>query len=236
MQFEVIPIKGMIENAYLIKGRRIALVDTLSPSGWRKLQKVLRASRISAGDIEFILITHHHFDHCGNLARLKELSGATVIAGEADVPVIDGTAPSPPPSKLNRLGRVLGKIPEPVVNSYQKYDKVKVDRLVSGGEMIEELELEVIALPGHTPGGVGYYDPEGKRAFIGDLVSYWLSSARMPTISASESIEQIRGSQELLVGLDLETAYPGHGVVIQPNASKTIGSFVARKKAGETRV
>ena len=111
-----------------------------------------------------------------------------------------------------------------------------MDRLVSGGEMIEELGLEVIALPGHTPGGVGYYDPEGRRAFIGDLVSYWLSSARMPTISASESIEQIHGSQELLIGLDLETAYPGHGAVIQPNASKTIGSFLARKKAVGTRV
>lgn len=231
MRFEVIRINGGIENAYLLKGERVALVDTLAPTGWRKLLKVLQRSRVALGDIEYILITHHHFDHCGNLARLRELSGAKVVAGEFDTPVIEGTRPNPPPGTLNRLGRALAKLPPPLLHSYQKYDPAAVDSRVSGGEMIEELGLEVIALPGHTGGGIGFLDREGKRAWVGDMVSNYLSRPGMPTISASESLDEIFSSQQLLAGLDLQTAYPGHGAVIQPDASAVIGRMTEKKRA-----
>ena len=231
MRFDVFPIRGFIENAFLIKGERIALVDTVAPQNWGKLLRVFADSNASIGEIECILITHHHFDHCGNLARLKELTGATIIASEADAPVIEGTTPNPPPSDLNRLGRFLGKLPGAVLSSYQKYDHVAVDRTVRGGETIEELGLEVIALPGHTAGGIGFYDKEVGRAFVGDIVSNYFSHPGMPTISASESIEDIFESQLLLAGLDLDTAYLGHGPVIQPDASKVIRELVERKNA-----
>jgi glyoxylase-like metal-dependent hydrolase (beta-lactamase superfamily II) len=234
MNFEVIPVRALMENAYLIKGERIALVDTLSPLSWRWLQKKLTASNLSAGDIEFILITHNHVDHCGNLARLKDLSGATIIAGEADIPVIEGTAPCPPPSDLSIPGRVLGRMPRSFMEWYQRFEPVKVDRAVTGGEMIEELGLEVVALPGHTAGGMGFSDPGGNRAFIGDLVSYYRSSGGMPVLSASESIEKIRASQELLAGNDLDIAYPGHGAVIQPHASKIIRELLLKKAKTRT--
>jgi glyoxylase-like metal-dependent hydrolase (beta-lactamase superfamily II) len=235
MHFDVIPIMTVVGNAYLVKGERVALVDTLSPWRYRKLLQVLDRFNVSPRDIEFILITHHHFDHCGNLAKLKQLSGATIIAGEADAPVIEGTAPTPPPSRLNRLGKALGKMPEPLVNRYQRFEHVKVDLEVRGGEIIEELGLKVLALPGHTAGGVGYHDLEGRRAFIGDMVSYFYSYPMMPSLSASESIEQIHDSQELLAGLGLDIAYTGHGAVLEPDASKIISDFVAGKKAKTRR-
>ncbi len=230
MRFDVDVIRSGIVNAYLIRGRRIALVDTLAPAGWGRLLKALQRAGLSLGDIEFILITHHHFDHCGNLARLKRLSGAVVVAGAADVPVIEGSQPVPPPSDLNRVGRFLAKLPTRLLESYQKCECAGVDVPVHGGEAIEELGLEVVALPGHTPGGVAYYDPEGRRAFTGDLVSNYFGRPGMPTLSASESLAEIAASQEALAELGLETAFPGHGPAPMQGASPAIGRLLEKRR------
>jgi glyoxylase-like metal-dependent hydrolase (beta-lactamase superfamily II) len=77
---------------------------------------------------------------------------------------------------------------------------------------------------------VGYLDRDGNRAFIGDMVSYFLGRSGMPVLSASTSLEDIYRSQELLAGLGLQTAYPGHGKIIEPDASKIIGILVDGKK------
>lgn len=232
MEFEVVPIIGLAENAYLIKGKHIALVDTMAAKSFKRILKTLTREGLSIGDVEFLLITHNHFDHAGNAAKIKELSGATVIAGAEDAGVIEGNELIPPASDINRLGRTLGKMPDSWYRSYQKFDKVQIDRKVEGGDTIPELGLEVIGLPGHTVGGVGFLDREGKRAFIGDLMSYFFGRPGMPALAASRSVEEIYESQELLAGLDLQTAYPGHGKIIEPDASGIIGMYVGKKKAG----
>lgn len=231
MGFDVERVRLSAVNVYLIKGDRLALVDTGMKSSYRKLFRELWEAGIGPKDIDFILMTHHHMDHAGNLARLKALSGATVIAGEADAPVIEGERDTPLTSRINATGRLLSLLPDSLVRWYQSYERVGVDRKVSGGEVIEELGLEVVPLPGHTPGGVGYLDREGRRAFVGDLVSYFMGRPGMPALSASESLEEIFDSQERLAGLDLEVAYPGHGRVMKPGASKLIGDYTRKKRA-----
>lgn len=230
MGIEVTPVKGMMANAYLLTGEKVALVDTLTPSGLRRLKRVMGRKGLRIEDVELVLVTHHHFDHTGNLATIKEASGAVVVAGEGDAPVIDGSEPPPPPGDINRLGRMMGKLPRKLVEGYQDYERVPVDRKVKDGDVIEELDMEVVGLPGHTAGGTGYLDRANRRAFIGDLVSNFFSRLGMPALSASESVGEILSSQEKLSGLGLETAYPGHGNVIEPGASKKIAEFVRKKR------
>ena len=226
MDFQVVPIATAGCNAYLVRGRRVALVDTLVPRAFGKIVKVLGEHGLSVGDVEYVLITHGHFDHVGNAARIKELSGAVLVAGAADVPLIEGSEPVPPMSDLSAVGRLLGKLPDSWTRWYQKSDPVKVDRKVRGGDSIDELGLEVVGLPGHTPGGVAFYDRDGARAFIGDMVSCFFGRCGMPALSASRSLEDIYASQEVLAGPGLDTAYPGHGRTIAPDASRAIGEFV----------
>ena len=230
MDFEVIPIITMGGNAYILKGKHIALVDTLNPKAYKKIVRAFTDQGLSVGDIEFVLITHNHFDHAGNVARIKEISGATVIAGAEDAGIIEGTEIQPPVSQLSTLGKMMARLPKSWVDRYQKFDRITIDRRVEGGDMIEELGLEVLGLPGHTAGGVGYLDREKKRAFIGDMVSYFYSRPGMPALVSSVSVDEIYTSQELLAGLDLQTAYPGHGKIIEPDASKIIGVFLGKKK------
>jgi hydroxyacylglutathione hydrolase len=229
MEFEVVPIITLGGNAYIIKGRHIALVDTLNSKAYGKIEKALMREGLSVGDVEFVLITHNHFDHAGNAARIQRLSGAILIAGAEDAGIIEGTEMLPPVGEHGRLGKAAGKLPKSWVDAYQKFDKVAIDRTVEGGDRIEELGLDVVGLPGHTAGGVGYFDEPGKRAFIGDMVSYFFSRPGNPALVGSVSPEQIAESQELLAGMGLQTAYPGHGKIIEPDASKIIGVWLGQK-------
>ena len=43
------------------------------------------------------MLTHSHSDHIGSAADLVAATGAQVLAGALDAPVIRGTAPEPPP-------------------------------------------------------------------------------------------------------------------------------------------
>lgn len=229
MDFEVVPIVTVAGNAYLVKGERVALVDTLIPRFFKKIVRTLTDNGLSVGDIEFVLITHNHFDHAGNAARLKELSGATLISGAEDASVIEGTELAPPMSDLSATGRMLSKLPDSWSRRYQKFESVSIDRKVEGGDRIDELGLEVLGLPGHTSGGVGYLDREGARAFIGDMMSYFFGRGGMPALCASRSMDDIRNSQKELADLGLQTAYPGHGKIIEPDASKIISAFMSKK-------
>jgi glyoxylase-like metal-dependent hydrolase (beta-lactamase superfamily II) len=230
MKSEVTQIKGLVANAYLLTGDHVALVDT-GGMGYRKIEKAMRGRGLEVRNVEYILITHHHFDHVKNAAKIKKLSGAKLVAGAADAPVIEGSESNPPPSHINRLGRFMDRLPKSLLESYQSYERVEVDSKVTGGEVIEELGLEVVAVPGHTPGGICYLDREGRRAFTGDMVANYAGRPGMPSLSFSEGLDKIKASQELLAGLDLDIAYPGHGKVIEPDASRVIGDYVEKQKA-----
>lgn len=234
MDSEVIPILTAGGNAYIIKGKHIALVDTLHPRAYGIIERAFSRAGLSVGDVEFILVTHNHFDHAGNAARLKALSGAKVIAGAADAGILEGTELIPPVEKHTWPGKAMSKLPASWVHHYMKFPNVPIDRKVEGGDVIEELGLEVLGLPGHTAGGVGYWDKTGRAAFIGDMVSYFFSRPGMPALMASVSTQQIYESQRLLAGLDIKTAYPGHGKIMDDHASEIIGVFAeARKPAAE---
>jgi glyoxylase-like metal-dependent hydrolase (beta-lactamase superfamily II) len=229
MMDEIIHVAGLIENCYLVRGEHCYLVDTMNPKARRRLDKKMAEKGVEPPDLTHILITHYHFDHTGSLADLKRLSGAKIVAGAGDVPYIQGEKPPEPGSDLNRIGRLLRKLPESWLRSYQKCDAALVDVAYTGGEAFEELGLEVIALPGHTPGGLGFLDRANRRCFVGDMASNYFGRVGPPTLSASYSLEEIEASMRKLIELDLDYMYPGHGKIIGPGASRLVAAYVKKK-------
>jgi glyoxylase-like metal-dependent hydrolase (beta-lactamase superfamily II) len=225
---EIIRIGGMIENCYLVMGDHCYLVDTGVKKTRKKIDEALQAHGVKGQDITHILITHCHSDHIANLSYLKRSSGAEVVAGAADVPFIQKEKPQETGSDLNRLGRFLKRFSK-IASSYQKFEAVGVDISLDGGEVLVDLGLEAIALPGHTPGGMGYLDRANRRAFVGDMASNYFGRTGPPTFSASYSLEEIEASMRKLADLELEYMYPGHGKIIGPNASGLVAAYVKKR-------
>lgn len=229
MGFEVVSIRS-IANAFLLIGDLVLLVDTLDAMSFGRLEKAFRGRGIGLRDIDVIFITHYHNDHIGNLAKLKDISGARVIAGSADAPVIEGKEPPSPPGEISPAGKIARKVPNSLWNRYSSSRPATVDRAVSDGDRIEEMGLDVIGLPGHTRGGAGLYDGEGRRAFTGDLVSNFRGRLGMPVMMASYNIQEILASQARIAALDADYIYPGHGRIIGPGASKLVGEMVRENR------
>src|SRR5436189_3930604 len=76
-----IPWIGSV-NLWLLRGRPLTLVDTgpANERAFATVEQQLGAHGVTVRDIELVLITHHHLDHSGLAARIKEVSGAQLAA------------------------------------------------------------------------------------------------------------------------------------------------------------
>jgi glyoxylase-like metal-dependent hydrolase (beta-lactamase superfamily II) len=217
----VIPVGTSMASCYLVLGDNPYLVDTNVPKAKAKILQALAAHGLEPEDLRYILITHHHSDHTGNVAELKRLSGAKVAAGREDARVICGEQPLPGPGKISLMGKLMGVLPSSWLERYQKFDKCEVDLELRDGDRLEELGLEVLALPGHTAGGTAFYNRDGDWAFVGDMVSNIMRPGP-PFLSFSQDKKEILDSIQRLAELDLDYAFPGHGKILGPGAGVKI--------------
>ena len=224
----VIPIRTLTANCYLVLGDVPYLVDTNVPKARKKIMRALSERGLKPADLQFILVTHHHYDHTGNVAELKRLSGARVAAGRMDAPVIDGSREQPGPGDISPAGRFMRRLPPSWYRRYQRFDPAGVDMPLRDGDVLAELGLEVLELPGHTEGGVAFYHRDGRWAFVGDMVGNILGRPGPPFLSFSYDKEAILRSMGRLAELDLDYAFPGHGAALGPGAAGKIGDLRAR--------
>jgi hydroxyacylglutathione hydrolase len=70
-------------NVFLLSGNgRNILIDTSPSHKWKRLKKRLCALKIR--NIDFLIITHTHFDHAGNAAKIKRVFCAEVIVNKEE--------------------------------------------------------------------------------------------------------------------------------------------------------
>src|SRR3954451_14391180 len=113
------------------------LVDTVMPEATSQIKANIEKLGFKVTDVKYLLNTHAHIDHTGGLAEMKAASGAQMVAGEADKPLLEG-------------GYYPGGREETELN----FPPVKVDRTVREGDKVTVGDVTVTAreTPGHSPG------------------------------------------------------------------------------------
>ena len=136
-------------NMYIAReGEHALLVDPSCPP-----DSVPRDLLPPSVKIEYILLTHAHFDHMLEIDAWCALTGAPVVVGAADGPALSS-------STLNCYWQFM-KLDRGYLGEYQP--------VTDGDELpFADTLIEVIAAPGHTPGGVCYRICDA--LFVGDLV------------------------------------------------------------------
>lgn len=123
---------------YIIKtSDGLILMDTAVPQSTGMIKDNIAKLGFKESDIKYILNTHAHFDHTGGFAEIKKDTGAQLVAGLRDKPLIEG-----------------GYYPGDETNTDIGFPPVKVDRTVTEGDKVTlgDTTLTAHATPGHSPG------------------------------------------------------------------------------------
>lgn len=191
-------------NAYLVEAERSVLVDVGTDPDFA-LNAIKRV--IDPNSLEYIILTHCHYDHTAGTAQLAEQTNASVAIHQCDADLLDdihATASS-----------LFGARPP----------NIKPDMLLQGGEILDlgDLTLKVIHTPGHTPGGICLHSEDIQRTsslrllFSGDTI-FSNGGIGRTDLHGGDSTA-LTNSIKLLTTLNIDAIYPGHGEAVYKNVN-----------------
>ena len=182
-------VGGLGTNCYIVSdgSGHAAIID---PGGDAK--RVLDYVKGNNLTVDFILLTHAHFDHIMAAEEIRTATGAQLCVGAGDAPM------------LADARRNLSAMVYPT-----KAVTLTADRLLAEGDTVSfgNAALTVMETPGHTRGGVCYIGEDvlfsGDTLFAGSIGRTDLPDGDMTVL---------RRSLTRLAALDGDyTVYPGHG-------------------------
>lgn len=142
-----------------------------------------------------ILITHGHFDHIDGADGLRRIYNIPLYVHEEDEQLL---------YNANLNCSLLFNLPAVTID--------KADELITKDQELKigDFNVEVVHLPGHTPGHVLYIFKEMGWVFCGDVV--FEGSVGRTDFPLSNTKELFEGIKESILTLPSDyTLYPGHG-------------------------
>ncbi len=161
--------------------------------------------RMNGTEDLYLILTHKDTDHCFGMNEIKK-HGATVIAHEHTAEILHSERDLSKNAIAKRARKqyhpedVLGN----VVLSRPEQTIIR-DTTINLGE-----EIQLLSIPGHTPGDIAVYHPRSKVLFTGDAILEVMDPyVRPDSINLKTWIRNLERLREL----DIEWILPGHGVL-----------------------
>jgi glyoxylase-like metal-dependent hydrolase (beta-lactamase superfamily II) len=185
---------------------KAAIVD---PGG--DVERILQAVKAMDAEVEKILLTHGHMDHC---------AASDVLRQQLNVP-IEG------PHEGDRFW--IDKLPEWCqMSGFPHADPFEPDRWLVDGDVVTvgEASFAVLHCPGHTPGHVVFHHQPMKVAWVGDVIfAGSIGRTDFPQGNHDQLLHSIR--DKLFAIGDEVTFIPGHGPTSTIGQERQTNPFVA---------
>lgn len=177
----------------------VVLLDVGFPHTVDQLETGLASIGYGLDDIALILLTHHDGDHASGLAAVTGRVDTLVAAHAEEVPYVDGRA-----------------FPIKTPDDQERYEPVPVDLELVGDEAVRTAAgpMELIHVPGHSPGMLAAYLPQAKVLIAADaMVSE--DGLAGPKPHFTPDMETATESVGRLADLDVEHVVCYHGGAVE---------------------
>ncbi|MFA7402003.1 MAG: MBL fold metallo-hydrolase [Bacteroidales bacterium] len=227
--YEIIQILSGRSNVFLLtNGEKNILIDTSVPRLWNRLQQ--RLKKLGINNIDYLILTHAHFDHAANANQIKKRYNALVIVqnNEAncllngDNIILKGTTIFTRP-----IVNILGKRLFPRF----KYEPCKYDLLVDSYLDLNFLGFNayLIHTPGHTIGSMSFI-VDDEIAMVGDTMFGVFKWSVFPPFA--EDSELMIKSWGKLLETNCSIFIPSHGtensrLLVQKEYKKRLKTITA---------
>lgn len=200
------PVRGAMGQVchLLVDGEDAWMIDTGLFGEPPLFRRLLRRLGMRPDAIKGILLTHGHLDHSGNLAFLKEWTGAPVYGHASEQPHVDGCYP------YQGVARWCGRL-EAVGRACFRYRPARIDENFQDGDVLPFWGgLRVVHLPGHTEGHCGFYSERHDLLFSGDLFASYFFNTHLPPPILNSCPERIPDSLRKVERMDPGGILPNH--------------------------
>lgn len=202
-----LPLGPIQTNCYLVadvEARAAVVIDPGDEAG-----RVLDVLRKNAWDLQYILLTHAHFDHIGAVAAIAADRRAPLALHPLDMPLLRAGGGA------RLFGLDIPTPPEP-------------DVLLEAGQVLTcgALTFLVLHVPGHTPGHVAFYCPQAGAVFSGDVL--FQDGIGRTDLPGGDYATLMHSLKAVLLQLPAETVvYSGHGPATTLAAEQQGNPFLA---------
>ena len=212
MKIAVFPLILFQVNCYVVYDpveKKAAIIDPGIVDN-REIDSIDRFLAEHSLQVVAVINTHLHIDHVLANSGLAQKYGVPVMAHPDDAFLGD------------RLGEQARQFGLPF-----RLENAGVTHHLSDGEIIPvgSGSLEVIHLPGHSPGGIGLYDAQGGFIITGDtLFQGSVGRTDLPGGDMGRLLESVR--KRIYPLPDDTVVYPGHGPATTIGREKLSNPFL----------
>ncbi len=199
-------------NCYLVVANGSALLfDSGRTRDRKKLFDDLESLRREFSAIDFIVLSHTHYDHSGNVQAVARSQRSRVVVSENEIEfLLQGY--SPLPRGTNIACDILTSLGNRYAGKYFSFEKLDKEYLHSPRSFSISRDIVLIPTPGHSPGSQSLM-VDGQICLVGDVVIGTSFGTIFPPFG--DDIEEMLCSWQLLLETPCHTFLPGHGKPIQ---------------------
>lgn len=196
-------------NAYLINTNNgYMLVDTGRINKFDKLIDNLSEVQKSTPSLNWLVLTHTHFDHCENARMINDFFDTHLYVGSQEAKSLRKGFTALPKGS-NFPTKLISFIGNWLTRFYFAYTPVVPYMEIWGTVQIDNLDIRIIPTPGHSDGSVSII-VNNEIALVGDVMYGVFYKSIMPPF-ADNPKTVLKSWEKLLKETQCKLFLPGHG-------------------------